>query len=260
MAGFAVFRGNMSRPRVLVRGSLREGGTFLLDKRESRRILSVLRLTPGEEVLVFDGEGCEGTARVGRTDQQGRLILEVISLETVERESCLNLHLVQGLPKAQKMEWVLQKVTELGVSGIGVLSCRRSVPSARGLQGSAKWARWLKILQEATRQCGRSKVPQLAGPWDLEEFLDIPEPEALKLVLWEGESDKRLRDVLSSLKEAPRDVWVVVGPEGGFEVQEVQGLVRAGFVPVRLGPRILRTETAGMAVLALLQFLYGDLG
>lgn len=260
MAGHALGSGKMSRPRVLVKGTLRAGGVLLLDKKESRRLSRVLRLRAGEEILVFNGEGEEGTARIGKMGQEGRLALEVTSLTRVERESGLNLHLVQGLAKAGKMEWVLQKATELGAARIGVLSCRRSVPWARGLQETAKWSRWLKILEEASRQCGRSKVPELAGPWELEELLSVSEPEALKLVLWEGESEKKLRDVLSSLKEAPKNAWVVVGPEGGLESWEVQKLLQAGYLAVGLGPRVLRTETAGVAVLALLQFLYGDLG
>lgn len=260
MAGHAVDEGKMSRPRVLVRESLIPGGVLLLDKKESRRLSRVLRLHPGEEVLVFDGEGGEAQARVLRLDQEGRLILEVTGLESSKRESHLNLNLVQGLAKAEKMEWVLQKATELGAAMVGVLSCRRSVPSTRGIKETAKWARWLKILEEASRQSGRSRVPELAGPWGLEEFLDIPEAQALKLVLWEDESQRGLKDVISLLKETPRDVWLVVGPEGGFEGREVQKLIQAGFVSVGLGPRILRTETAGVAVLAVLQFLYGDLG
>jgi 16S rRNA (uracil1498-N3)-methyltransferase len=250
----------MTRPRVLVKGTLRPGSSLLLDKKESRRLSRVLRLNPGRELLVFDGKGVEARARVGRLDQEGRLILEVIDLESLEREPHLNLSLVQGLAKASKMEWVLQKATELGVVRLGVLSCRRSVPWASRSQETAKWSRWLKIIEEASRQCGRSRVPELAGPWELEEFINVPEPQALRLVLWEAESENRLKDVLSSLKEAPKDVWVVVGPEGGFESWEVQKLLQAGCVAVGLGPRILRTETAGIAVLALLQFLYGDLG
>lgn len=260
MAGYASDCEDMTLPRVLVKGALRAGGILLLDKKESRRLARVLRLNPGEEVFVFDGVGREGRAKVGKPDPQGRLILEVTSLESLKRESDFKVYLVQGLAKAPKMEWVLQKAAELGVAQVGVLSCKRSVPSARGLRETGKWARWLKILEEACRQCGRSIVPELSGPWGLEEFLVIPEPGALRLVLWEGESERRLKHVIGSLKEAPEDVWLVVGPEGGFESSEVQKLTQAGFISVGLGPRILRTETAGIAVLALLEFLYGDLG
>lgn len=252
--------GEMSRPRVLVRGALRAGAVLLLDKKESRRLARVLRLKAGEEILVFNGEGAEGIARIGKLDKEGRLALEVLDFALSEMQSGVKLHLVQGLAKAAKMDWVLQKATELGVARIGVLSCRRSVSSATGLRETAKWARWLKILEEASRQCGRSRVPELAGPWDLEQLLDASRGEALKLVLWEGETQNRLKHVVGSMREAPRDVWLVVGPEGGLEKGEVHQLFLAGFIPVGLGPRILRTETAGLVVLAVLQYLYGDLG
>ncbi len=220
----------------------------------------MLRLNPGAEVVVFDGEGSEGRARLGRLDKEGHLVLEVLESKLLDRESPLMVRLVQGLPRGMKMEWVLQKATELGVAQVGLLSSQRSVCSGRDLREKGKWSRWLKILEEASRQCGRNRVPDLLGPWSLDEFLRVSKAEALKLVLWESALDRPLRNVMASLKEIPGSVWLVVGPEGGFEAWEVEKLLGAGFVPVGLGPRILRTETVGVAALALLQFLYGDLG
>ena len=220
----------------------------------------MLRLHLGEAVLVFDGQGREGTASIKEVDEGGRLVLEVLSSNEVERESSLSVHLVQGLAKAHKMEWVLQKATELGARDVGVLLCQRSVPGGRELTGTSRWSRWRRILEEASRQSGRSQVPELRGPWGLEEFLGVVPPQALRLVMWEGARGKGLREALSPLQEPPREAWLVVGPEGGLEPWEVDRMVQAGFIQVGLGPRVLRTETAGPAVLAILQFLYGDLG
>lgn len=212
-------------------------------------------------MLVFDGEGMEGEARIQQVDQRGRVTLEVLRVERGRRDSPLRLHLVQGLPRAQKLEWVLQKATELGVSQIGVLLCQRSLGSAKGLRGTRRWSRWRRILEEAARQCGRARVPDLVGPWDLDEFLEFQGgSQALRLVLWEEARGKGLSEALRDLAGPPREVWLVVGPEGGLEPWEVDRMVEAGFIPVGLGPRTLRTETAGAVALAILQFLFGDLG
>ncbi|MGQ9858283.1 MAG: RsmE family RNA methyltransferase [Thermodesulfobacteriota bacterium] len=249
----------MSRPRVLLRGRLSPGGLFVLEPREARRLTKTLRLKAGETVGIFDGRGLEGEARIQRTGRGWGL--EVLRLERALWVPSLRLNLVQGLARPQRLEWVLQKSTELGVSRVGLLRCRRCVSQPQDLKDSGRWRRWCRIMEEASRQCGRAEVPDLLGPWELEEFVEFQRgARGLRLVLWEEARSKGLREALEGRETPPGEAWVVVGPEGGLEEREVERLVECGFEAVGLGPRILRTETAGIAALAILQFSFGDLG
>ncbi len=250
----------MRRHRVWTDGPLGAGSLVELHGGEVRRIKKVLRLRPGDLVTVVQAGGMEGEAEVVESSLD-RAILRVTRVWDVDRESPLWIHLIQALSKADKMEWVVQKATELGVQEMTVLQTRRCVPQW-GPEGSdGRMRRWRRIIQEAARQCGRAWIPSLGGPWDLEELCrNAADSEGLKLVLWEGEGTERLRDALGRGRPPPMRVSLVVGPEGGLEEIEVRRLEAAGFVAVRMGPRILRTETAGPMAVAILQYLFGDLG
>jgi 16S rRNA (uracil1498-N3)-methyltransferase len=180
--------------------------------------------------------------------------------------------LCQGMLKAAKLEWVLQKGTELGVSAFVPLSCERA---ARGLEelGGAKRARWRRILEEATEQCGRARVPELAEPRTLPEALAALPAGAVALIPWEEERSTPLREALVDALErdagpaggparrrpqAP-EVHLFIGPEGGFAPSEVALAQRHGATPVTLGPRILRAETAAIVALALVMDVCGEL-
>jgi 16S rRNA (uracil1498-N3)-methyltransferase len=213
---------------------------------------AVLRLSAGEEILLLDGAGrlcrCRleslsrraGTARVLECWQQP--------------ESALPLRLLQGLPKGDKMDLVLQKGTELGLAAFTPVLAERSIPSAD--RGEKRRQRWERIIREAAQQSRRAHLPRLDAVSPLTEALQGC-GEALRLLLWEEES-RPLAEVLPAAP--PRDVAILVGPEGGWSAAEVVLARGAGFIPVGLGPRILRSETAGLAIAAILQYLYGDLG
>ncbi len=168
-----------------------------------------------------------------------------------EEEHPLRLHLLQGLPKGEKMELVLQKGTELGVKRFTPIFSQRT----QRVKGGAKAARWEKIVQEAARQCRRPSLPSLDRPSSLVEALE-KEKAPLKLMLWE-EGSVPLSQVLPC--EPPSAIAFLVGPEGGFSFEEAALAQEHGFLPVSLGPRILRSETAGFTLAAILQYLYGDL-
>lgn len=248
----------MSRPRLLVSGPWARGQVLAIKGRDARRLTRVLRLGKGDVLSIFDGQGVEGGARILELRGWAEVKLEVLWVERAQAESPLKIHLVQGLPKWPKMEVVAQKVTELGVEEVCGLLARRSVPwSGEG----ERWKRLERIMEEASRQCGRANVPKLSGPWKLEEFLRYQRGEpGARLLLWEGERTNSLKAALEAWKIPPEQVWLAVGPEGGFDEEEVKIMNQEGYTPVSMGPRILRTETASMAVVAIAQYLWGDMG
>ncbi len=170
----------------------------------------------------------------------------------------MRITLYQGLPKGEKLDLILQKCTELGVAEVVTFGADRSVVKLRGERSSARLERCEKIVQEAARQSGRRSAPKVIIGGCLDAVL-AEARQTVKLLLWEGEQTVRLRESLEA-HAAPESVAVVVGPEGGLSADEVKQAVARGFTPVSLGRRILRTETAGLAVLSILQFQWGDIG
>lgn len=210
--------------------------------------LSVLRLRVGDEILLLDGSGhlARGVLR-----QMGRSFAQAEVLERWEEyESLLPLRLMQGLPKGEKFEWLLEKGVELGISAF------TPVLTARSQHRGEKTARWQRIIQEAARQSRRPLLPVLEELQPLATALPATS-ETLRLMLWE-EGSTPLNSALPP--QAPASCVLLVGPEGGFAAAEADLAMTAGFIPVSLGQRILRTETAGMAVAAVLQNRYGDFG
>ncbi|BCR03512.1 ribosomal RNA small subunit methyltransferase E [Desulfuromonas versatilis] len=217
-------------------------------------LATVLRLKPGEEVLLLDGQGMLCRCRIERLERRsGRaLVLE----RWREGEKVFPIQLLQALPKGDKLELVLQKGTELGITRFTPVEAERSVALVQGDRGEKRLQRWERIVLEAARQSRRPLLPRLEPPLPLSEALAACRAE-LRLMLWEQES-RPLAAVLPPTP--PRDAAILVGPEGGFSPAEAQTARAAGFLPVGLGPRILRSETAGFAVASILQFIYGDLG
>lgn len=223
--------------------------TVALPVEVMRHLRTVLRLQPGAECELLDGAGL--IARVLILDgAQAR----VLSIEKALAPEC-TLSLIQGLPKGEKLELILQKGTELGVNRFLPTRMERSVSWLKADREQKRLARWEKIIQEAARQSGQSFLPQLQLEHSLESAMTAVDAD-LKLLLWE-ESDQPLNLVLPDFR--PQRVAVIVGPEGGITADEAQKAQLAGYLPVSIGPRILRTETAGLAIVAILQYLYGDL-
>ncbi len=240
--------------RFFVPSELVAGDEGLLPEDVGHHLSRVLRLSPGEELLLFDGEGAACRARLLAIGPRGA---EVRVLERWrETERGLPIHLIQSLPKADKLELVLQKGTELGITVFSPVLSERCVSQPTDTRQSKRHQRWTKIVREAARQCRRPLLPRLNDIRSLAVALDSC-TEPLRLMLWEEES-RPLAEVLPP--KPPSAVALLVGPEGGFSPREAELARSAGFLPVRLGPRILRSETAGFAVASILQYLYGDLG
>ncbi|AMV73802.1 16S ribosomal RNA methyltransferase RsmE [Desulfuromonas sp. DDH964] len=217
-------------------------------------IAKVLRMRPGDELELLDGAGEICQCRVlalGR--HQGEALVLARRRAT---EHPFPVQLLQALPKGDKFDLVLQKGTELGITRFVPVLTGRTVPQSEFSREENRLLRWRKIVREAARQCRRPVIPEVASPVALTSALAAV-GDGLRLLLWEEESRP-----LAGLLEAPRPAaaTILVGPEGGFAQTEVALAAAAGFVPVRFGPRILRSETAGFAVAAILQYVYGDLG
>jgi 16S rRNA (uracil1498-N3)-methyltransferase len=214
----------------------------------------VLRLSRGDEILLLDGLGNFCHCRISALDKHSGMA-EVIR-RWQEAETACPVHLLQGLPKADKLELILQKGTELGISAFSPLHSERSVLRLAESRQDQRLQRWQKIIREAARQSCRGQLPHLLPVQSLQEAVNQCDEE-LRLMLWE-EGCRPLAEVLPP--SPPRSIALLVGPEGGFSADEAALARSAGFVPVRIGPRIMRSETAGFAVAAILQYLYGDLG
>jgi 16S rRNA (uracil1498-N3)-methyltransferase len=225
---------------------------------EADHLARVLRLGPGAQVVVFDGCGHEYMTVVERLETQ-EVVCRILFDVAPQSPPTVSIALGQGLPKAEKFDWVIQKTTELGVSEIVPLITDRVIPHISGPHMARKVGRWEKLAREACKQSGRATVPHLWPPTPLDVFFASCQSAKLKLMLWEGEDTRLLRTVLAA--SAPvASVAVVVGPEGGLTPQEVTRGEDSGFLAVGLGKRILRTETAGVVAVALLQYQFGDLG
>ena len=224
----------------------------------AHRIGRVLRLAPGAEIVLFDGTGMEWTVRldnVSRDHAAGR----VLSSEKGRGEPTVRLTLYQGVMKGNKFDWTLQKGTELGVSCFVPMDCRRSVPRIRRESQPARLTRWRKIIVEAAEQSGRAVIPGVADPVTFQEVCDALERAPGLVVLpWEGESAKSLSAAVS---EAPdlKEVALVIGPEGGLDLEEVDYARGKGLEPVSLGRRILRAETAGIVAVSALMYALGEM-
>ncbi len=238
------------RPRFFIPAADFGGERISLSGEPLHHLHSVLRLKTGAELLLLDGRG---NCCLGRLDSVDRRAAAVTVLERwQENERCCPLQLLQALPKGDKFDLVLQKGTELGISRFQPLLSARTV--SRPERGRLE--RWQRIVSEAARQSRRPCLPSVAELLPLAEALaGVTAP--LRLLLWEAGS-RPLVEVLPA--GAPEEVAVLVGPEGGLTGEEVALAGAAGFVPVHLGPRILRTETAGLALAAVMQFRYGDWG
>lgn len=243
----------MRLTRIHVPARLEPGGRCRVHGEAANHILRVLRLGVGDRVGLFDGEGGE---YAGIIESVGKGEVEVALGARCEArtESPLQLTLVQGVSRGERMDWVVQKAVELGVTQILPVLTERSVVRLDAVQARNKQRHWHGIAVAACEQCGRSRLPEIAPPQPLAAFFEAPCDSALR-VLPSPEADAGL----AALPHAADRALVLVGPEGGLAEAETRAALDRGFQPVRLGPRVLRTETAAVVVLALLQQRLGDL-
>lgn len=241
----------MNYPRFYCREPLSPGAHLELPEPVARHAVRVLRLPPGAEIVLFDGRGGEYAARLERIERD-RVVAAVGAWEAKECESTLPITLVQALQACEKMDYTIQKAVELGVVAIVPVESRRSVTRLSGDRAGKRVAHWQGVAASACEQCGRNQVPNVAPVERLENWLARPAGDTLRLMLAPG------ADLALSSLPPPGAVQLLVGAEGGLDGQELRAAELAGFRPVSLGPRILRTETAGLAALAAMQTLWGD--
>lgn len=241
----------MNLPRFYCREALSPGAHVDLPEPVARHAVRVLRLPPGAPMVLFDGRGGEYLAHIQRIERD-RVVAELASWTEIERESPLQVTLVQALQAGDKMDFTIQKAVELGVSAIVPVDSRRSVLKLAGERAARRVAHWQGVAASACEQCGRNQVPIVAPLERLDQWLARPADGALRLMLAPD-----AETTLAGLVPA-KQVQLLIGAEGGLDPQEVIAARQAGFQAVRLGPRVLRTETAGLAALAALQALWGD--
>jgi len=242
----------MSAPRFFVSAPLSSGSSLALPESAAHHAARVLRLRAGADVTLFNGEGGEYAAVLTVIDKR-RVQVEIGAHFTVDRESPLAITLIQALSSGERMDVTLQKAVELGVQRVIPVMSERSVVRLQGARADKRQAHWQQVAISACEQCGRNRIPEVQPLIPLMAFLSEPRPAAHRWVL--------LPEAEKSLRELPRPeqpVEILVGPEGGFSEIEATRAQAANFLPIRLGPRVLRTETAAPAMLAAVQALWGD--
>ncbi len=247
--------------RFFFSGSLNTTDTVFLPTQESHHIKTVLRLGKGEQVVLFDGKGNAARAHIVSTGRHVGVTITELSEEECKDTSCQQLQVFQGMLQSKNMDLVIQKCTELGVSGVFPVNTERSQPSGSPEQWRKKQKRWQRIVESSCKQCGRNRLMAVNPVTDLNSVLAKPRDDTireLKLVFWEEEQSSFLRD-LSLQAEADR-VSILLGPEGGFSHSEIEAAQKNGFRVLSLGKRILRAETATISAVAVLQYLLGNLG
>jgi len=235
------------------------GRSVELGEHHVRYIRNVLRLGKGDTLILFSGKGVEYGAVI-RTVTRDTVTADVVDRKDI-RDNGVRITLAQALPKGPKMDFIIQKATELGVSRVIPFDSSRSIPQLTADKARSRTARWQKIALEACRQCGRGDIPEVAEIHAFHEVLETPGKDDVKLIFWEEESGLGIRKVLRDKGvSGPGDFFVIVGPEGGFSKDEVEAALKEGFLSVSLGRRVLKVETASIAILAILQYERGSLG
>lgn len=218
----------------------------------------VVRLRQGAHISLADSAGLQATGVISEMLKDSLSITLEDQPAASASDPAPRITLYQGLPKGDKMDLILQKATELGAAEIVPFMAERSVVRLTGDRATERLDRWKRIVREAARQCGRATVPKVVLADDLTVVISRS-LEPVKLLLWEMEQTGRLKDILNKIP-LPESIGIIIGPEGGLTSEEANRAASGGFIPVTLGKRIVRTETAGPAILAILQFYWGDIG
>lgn len=244
-------------PRFYIPHPQIENDLLTITGNEVRHIRRVLRLRTGDEIVVFDGSGKEYKGRIVE-EEPTSVVIKVGGLFSSKEESSVEITLAQSLLKGEKMDYLIQKATELGVREIIPFFSSRSVPLLDKSKKLERHRRWERIAIEASKQCGRGFIPKIERLCDYSEMLSLASRESLRLILHEREG-RRLKEVLRESKDQRR-IFFIVGPEGGMSWEEVEKSKKTGFIPVFMGGRIMRAETTSLCLLSILQYEWGDIG
>lgn len=242
----------MSSPRFFCDAKLGPGAQLDLPDSAAHHAQRVLRLKAGDKVTLFNGDGHDYACELLRVSKEG-VSVKISGQTLIERESPLNVTLAQCISSGDRMDLTLQKSVELGIARIQPLAAERSVVKLSGERAEKRLQHWQNVVISACEQSGRAFVPEVLPPMPLLHWLAQQDDYALKLIL-NPFTECRLHD----LAQPQGPICLLIGCEGGFAPGEVTAALHAGFTDVKLGPRILRTETAGLAALTALQTLWGD--
>ena len=236
-----------------------DGNNAIIDGEDVKHIYRVLRLQVGDKVSVNNSEGIEYIGQITSIDKK-EVNINLLEENPINNESPVEVYLFQGLPKSTKMDLIVQKNTELGVKAITPIITKRVVVKTE-LKEFKKVDRWNKIALEASKQSKRSLVPQINVPKEFEQLLEELKKLDLVIVPYENQEGYGIKKLIRNIeKKNINKIGIIIGPEGGFEESEILKLEEIGAQIVTLGPRILRTETAGFVCLSLIMYELGDLG
>jgi 16S rRNA (uracil1498-N3)-methyltransferase len=243
----------MRLTRCHVDTDLTVGTSLALPDTAANHLARVLRLREGDGCVLFNGDGHDYDARITAISKRG-VLADIVGVRAIDNESPLHVTLLQGIARGEKMDLILQKATELGVAAIMPVMAERTEVKLDAERTEKRVAHWRSVVASACEQSGRARLPTLAPPAALIDAARTFDDGATKLTL-----DPTGAVALSTVKVAAAGVVVAIGPEGGWSPRDRDILSAAGFTGLRLGPRILRTETAGLAAIAALQSRFGDL-
>jgi len=225
---------------------------------DAMHISKVLRLKAGDTVSVFDGRGHEFECRIKSVSSR-EVVLAVVKAYPSKSEPAVHITFAQAMLKSKKMDTLIRQATELGISRWAPFFSERSVPTPDHKRLAARLERWNKIGRESLKQCGRDILMEVSSPASMEAVLKQGQTCDRKIIFWECESNP-LGDAVPMTPESISNIIVVVGPEGGFSVQEIELAKSLGYVTAALGPRILKAETAAVSAAVLIQYCFGDMG
>ena len=232
--------------------------TLIIDSEDANHLKKVLRINVGDKITVCDGAGIDYTVKVSEIGKN-EIECDIIDRQKSDTEPNINITLYQGLPKAAKMDYIIQKNTELGISKIVPAKLARCVVKLENKAAEdKKCERWQKIAIASAKQSGRGIVPVIDNPMTVDEIIEDVKDYDLVFVPYECEDQSRLKTIVESVPDA-KDIAFIIGPEGGFDISEIEKLKAAGIKTVTLGKRILRTETAAEAVVSMLMYAYNEI-
>lgn len=244
-------------PKFFVEKNDISNDTVTVSGGDAVHILKVLRLGTGDEVTLCDGCGTDYNAEILKTSKDS-VVFSIKESISCEAEPKIEVTLFQGLPKQGKMDYIIEKCTELGISRIVPVAAKRSVVNVRDEKSEEKkLSRWRKIASESVKQCKRGIIPEVTEVMTFEKAVEFSKSLDLVIAPYENEKTCSLSSVLKS--KTPKSVGIFIGPEGGIADEEIEILEEADIKTVTLGKRILRTETAGMAALTAVMYEYGEL-
>jgi len=241
----------MHLTRIYTEQQLTPGQQISLEPTAARHVVQVLRLRAGSNLVLFNGDGCNYTAQLEQTSKKDT-VAQILSASDPEPQSILDIQLYISISKGERMDFTIQKTVELGVSGITPIFSQHGVVNLKGERLEKRQQHWHKVMISACEQSGRCRLPVIYEAMELDKLLEMP-PHGLNLVL-----NHRADISLTEFDPPEKRINLLVGPEGGLSDGEILAAQNCGFHGVRLGPRVLRTETAPLAAIAAIQTLWGD--